>query len=107
MPRKCRVVTTTQQGRGGPTVEANRERMLDILDLACGEKPDLVCLPETFLCTHVNVDKAAVAEPLDGPTLAACAKRAKDHATHVVCPLLTKREGKIFGSCPQLCAAAK
>ncbi|MCW8129418.1 MAG: carbon-nitrogen hydrolase family protein [Planctomycetota bacterium] len=98
MPRKAKIVTTTMQGRGGPTVEANRARMLERLDIACGEKPDLVCLPETFLQQHVGVKTEDVAEPLDGPTLTEAGMRASAHGTYVICPLLTKRDGRIFNS---------
>ncbi|MBI3828379.1 MAG: carbon-nitrogen hydrolase family protein [Planctomycetes bacterium] len=98
MPRKVKVVTTTMQGRGGPTVEANRARTLERLDIACGEKPDIVCLPETFLQQHVGVKAEDVAEPLDGPTLSEAAKRARAHRTYVICPLLTKRENRIYNS---------
>lgn len=98
MPRKVKVVTTTMQGRGGPTVDANRTRMMDRLDIALGEKPDLVCLPETFLQQGAGTTVPEVAEPLDGPTLSAAAKRAKAHRSYVICPLLTRREGHIYNS---------
>lgn len=98
MPRKVRVVTTTMQGRGGPTVEANRTRMLERLDIACGEKPDIVCLPETFLQASTGVKPPDVAETLDGPTLSEAGKRAKAHRTYVICPLLTRREDRLYNS---------
>ena len=46
MPSYANVVTTCLRGESGPTAEANRKRVLTLLDLACRDRPDLVCLPQ-------------------------------------------------------------
>jgi predicted amidohydrolase len=97
MSRKIRVVTTCQSGRG-PSIEQNRERVMNLLDLACGQRPDIVCLPEAFATAGVGGPIAEQAETVPGPTTDACAKRAREHRTYVVCPLVTARGGRCYNS---------
>ncbi len=98
MPRKVRVTTTCMAGVRLPTVDENRKYVLGLLDLACAQKPDIVCLPEAFATAGVSLPLAQKAEPVPGPTTDACAKRARQHRTYIVCPLITKREGNIYNS---------
>ena len=98
MPRKIRVSTVCMRGRLGPTVEKNREHVLELLDLACAENPDIVCLPENFATAGVSLPVEKKAEAVPGPTTDACAKRAREHRSYVVCPLTNKRDGRFFNS---------
>ncbi|MFO7900324.1 MAG: nitrilase-related carbon-nitrogen hydrolase, partial [Planctomycetota bacterium] len=91
MPRKTRVVTTCMGNVRKGSAEANRERALGILDAACKLGPDIVCLPENFVTVGLEVPLEEKAEPLPGPTTDACAKRAREHRTYVVCPLTNVR----------------
>ncbi|HUV95252.1 MAG TPA: nitrilase-related carbon-nitrogen hydrolase, partial [Anaerolineae bacterium] len=69
MSRKVRVATVAQSGSGGPTVEENRERMGELIEQAAAEKPDIICLPETFLELNVEfLELAEVAETVPGTT---------------------------------------
>lgn len=98
MPRKVKVVTTCMGGVRKKTVDENREHMLGILDLACAQKPDIVCLPENFATVGSDEALAQKAEPIPGPTTDACAKRAREHRTYIVCPLTNERSGKFHNS---------
>ncbi len=98
MPRKIRVVTTCMGGVRKQSVDENREHMLGVLDLACSERPDIVCLPENFASVGSPLPLADKAEPLPGPTTDACAKRAREHLTYVVCPVTNARDGKFYNS---------
>jgi predicted amidohydrolase len=66
---------------------------MGLLDLALSVQPDLVCLPETFTTAGTGGDAPELAEPVPGPTTDACARRAKEHRSYVVCPIRTNRDG--------------
>lgn len=92
MPRKVRIATVAQLNEGGPTVEDNRERMRGLIEQAAAEKPDIICLPETFLELNVEFDQLSqVAEPVPGPTTDMAAAYAEQHNCYVICPLTTVR----------------
>lgn len=98
MPRKVKVVTTCMNGNLGPTAKDNLDRMLEVLDFACVLRPDIVCLPENFVTAGTELRLEEKAESVPGPTTDACSKRARKHRTHIICPLLTKRDGNIYNS---------
>jgi len=93
MPRKVRVATVALAGKRGGSVEANRELTMALLDRACAERPDLVCLPECFPTVGVEGEPMELAETVPGPTTDAAAKRAREHRAYIICPL-KRREGK-------------
>jgi len=88
MSRKVRVATVAQLGIGGPTVEDNRERMGELIEQAAAERPDIICLPETFLKLNVQfLELAEVAETVPGPTTDLVGALARKHACYIICPL--------------------
>ncbi len=96
---KARIATVCQAGRFYSLVEKNREYVMGLLDLALRQKPDLVCLPEAF--TSASVDSTScwdVAESVYGPTINAAAERAKAGKCYIICPVLTKRNSKVWNS---------
>ncbi len=94
---RVRIATVCQNGQFFPTVEQNRDHVLRLLNLALAQKPDLVCLPET--CTTVSMkDTEDVAEPVPGPTTDLIAKRARKHNSYVICPIKTRRAGRLWNS---------
>jgi predicted amidohydrolase len=112
MPRKVRIATVAQLNEGGPTVDDNRERMRGLIEQAAAEKPDIICLPETFLELNVEFDELSqVAELVPGPTTDMAATYAEQHNCYIICPLTTvhgerymnesvliNRDGAIAGS---------
>ncbi len=98
MPRKARVATTCLGTRRPRSVEHAREYGLELLDLACTTDPDIVCLPENFSTFSVVAPLSEKAEPVPGPTIDACARRAREHRTYVVCPLTNRRGGCYYNS---------
>ncbi|MBN1670781.1 MAG: carbon-nitrogen hydrolase family protein [Kiritimatiellae bacterium] len=95
----ARIVTTCQNGRGGPTVNDTRNAMLRLFDRALLHKPDLVCFPEAFLGVGLKKPPAGgLAEPVPGPTTDAFARKAKERRCHVICPIRTKRDGQEWNS---------
>lgn len=96
MPRKVWVSTTAFIG-GGPTIADNIARARWLLELACAERPDIVCLSETFAYLSVAYSSAAeVAEPVPGPITDMAAEIARRYSTYIICPLLELRGGKVY-----------
>jgi len=94
MPRKVRVATVSMMYRGGPTAEDNRARIRELLDQAGGERPDIICLPETFLSQGVPFTSLAqIAEPIPGPTIDMVAEYARGHTCYIICPLIGVHDG--------------
>jgi len=98
MPRKIRVVTTRMGNVRKHSADQSREYMMGVLDLACWQEPDIVCLPENFATVGLSGALATKAEPLPGPTTDACARRAREHRTYIVCPLTNVRDGRFYNS---------
>ena len=96
-PTRARIATICQPHRFCHTVEENRELVLGLLDRALSFRPDLVCLPETFVTIGVP-SETSHAETVPGPTIDAVAARARAHRCYVVCPLFTRRDGVIYNS---------
>jgi len=96
---KTRIATVCQAGQFHNSVEENRKHVLRLMDLALRSKPDLICLPEAFTTVSVQGKEAwDLAEPIPGPTTEAFAERAKANECYVICPINTRREGKVWNS---------
>lgn len=99
MSSRARIITTCQAGRFRQSVEANREHILSMLELALKQQPDLVCLPETCTTGGVRFQSLAeVAEPVSGPMIDAVARLARKHQSYIICPIFTQREGAYWNS---------
>ena len=100
MNTRVRVATICQAQRISRSVAENRAHVLSLLDLALKQNPDVVCLPETFATAGVPGSAADLAETVPGPTIDACAERARRARCYVVCPLLTRRgdDDRVYNS---------
>jgi len=95
--RKIWVSTTAFHGNGGPTVPDNIEKAAALIDRAATDRPDIVCLPETFACMGVPYERAQeIAQPVPGPITDMACDRARAHSTNIICPLLERRERGIY-----------
>ncbi|CAN5753266.1 hypothetical protein BH10CHL1_BH10CHL1_34820 [soil metagenome] len=97
MPRKIKVATISMPPRQN-TVEDNWQRALALLDAACAQAPDLVCLPESML--HVGTRRAdwpSGVQTLPGAFIDELTARAKAHNTYIVGSLYTQ-DGGCFGN---------
>lgn len=95
---RARIATVCQARRLYPSVQENRDAVLGLLDLALRQKPDLVCLPETFTTAGAGPSEVEDAEPVPGPTTDAVAARARAAGCYVICPIKTQREGRRLNS---------
>jgi predicted amidohydrolase len=99
MGTRARIATVCMGRHFYPSIEQNRAYVLDLLDLALTQNPDLVCLPETFPTVTVQADSIdELAEPVPGPTVDAVARRARKAGCYVICPLKTVRQGVYLNS---------
>ena len=97
MPRKIWLSTIAFLKSGSPaSIEANVERAERLLEQGCAVRPDIVCLPETFAYVGLTLRAEDKAEPVPGPITDMAARMARRYETYLICPLLQKREGKVY-----------
>lgn len=69
-------------------IATNVAEACELIDLAALDKPDLIALPECFNALGITVrPHTSLAEPIDGFTVDALRKKAKQHGCHIVCPI--------------------
>ena len=102
MARYVKVATVSLGGIGGPHegyAARMRERAAELLKRAALERPDIVCLPETFTGLGLPQDEwLKTAEPVPGPTTEAMARIAKRHRMFVACPILRREGDRVYNS---------
>src|SRR5947209_18512820 len=96
MARNVRVASISFGGGGG-SIEGRFERAraaaVDRLQRAALDRPDIVCLPETFTGLGCGTAEWAVtAEEVPGPTTEAVGAVAREHRMYVLCPMV-RRDG--------------
>lgn len=102
--RNIRVSTISFSGAGGTgsteeKIKRNREAGLELLENAALNKPDIVCLPETFTGLGLELKEwVRSAETVPGPTTEAVAKIAEKHGMYVVCPIVEMSGDKTYNS---------
>ncbi len=86
-------------------VETMEKRINDIfkrMESILAFQPDIICLPETFNTSWVREKKslAEIAEDEDvpGPVTKKVAEFAKKHNCYIVCPIITKKDGRYYNS---------
>lgn len=88
MPRKALVATACVGHIGGrPTIAANHELAVELLDQMGGLGADLACLPEEFTLLGLPREireSEEIWEPIPGPTSDLYAEKARQHGMYVV-----------------------
>ena len=99
MSRIVCVATTAYHHWGGPTVQDNIDKAARMIDWAALDRPDIVCLPETFGCVGFSYETATdAAEPVPGPTTEMAMAKVQEHNTNVICPLVEARGDVVYNS---------
>ncbi|MBS7648080.1 MAG: carbon-nitrogen hydrolase family protein [Candidatus Bathyarchaeia archaeon] len=98
MGKMARIATICQAGNFHKTIEGNLRHIMGLLDMTLQHQPDLVCLPEAFATASVDKPLEEVAEEIPGPIIENIARKAREYSSYIICPLYTKREGKIWNS---------
>lgn len=93
MARWVWVASISLSGQGSK--ERNLEEAMRLLEQAAWDKPDLVCLPETFAGLGLDSEKwLATAEQMDGETVTRLSDYAKQNRCWVVCPMVLRDGNK-------------
>jgi len=87
--RKCRVASAYADLPGGK--ENNLQAILNVIDKAAADKPDIICLGETVLSAGIPFLEAAVT--IDGPEIMALGKKAKQYNMYIVVGLNLSEDG--------------
>ena len=65
-------------------------------------EPDIICLPETFQISWVNeiktLEEIAEDENIPGPVTSMVAEIARRQNCYIVCPVVTKKDGRYYNS---------
>jgi predicted amidohydrolase len=101
--RTVRVATARFGSEGGLTLEQQRQRIADTLDLAGAQHPDIVLLPE--YSTVIGVPEAgyvsryhAAEEVPGGAVCSILAAKAAAHSMHVIAGILERRDGYLYNT---------
>lgn len=103
LPREITVVGIDLVGLWpDKTMDARIKKMLARMEEISGLQPDVVCLPELFssmwITERKNIADIAEDEKVPGPVTSIVAEFAKKHSCYVVCPILTKKDGRYYNS---------
>ena len=95
---EVRIAGISCDGTGG--VDVSCRRALGLIDEACGQPLDIICLPELFAWMELETsDKAKVAEPIDGPFATAMSQAAARHKVHLLAPLVEQADdGHVYNT---------
>ena len=87
------------------TVEQRVKDILRRMESVYPLEPDIICLPETFNTSWVReaekkmkLEDYAEDENIQGPITKIIAGEARKHNCYIVCPIITKNEGKYYNS---------
>jgi len=84
------------------TIEKRINDILHRMENVYVFNPDIICLPETFQTSWVREERTleeyAEDEIIPGPVTSIIAEEAKKQNCYIVCPLVTKNDGRYFNS---------
>lgn len=101
LPREVWIASVDLRGlHPESTVEKRVRGILQRMEKAVACRPDILCLPETFSTSWVEEVKTPAdwAEEVPGPLVTRIASFAKSHDCWVICPTLTRKEGRCYNS---------
>ncbi|MEM3590813.1 MAG: carbon-nitrogen hydrolase family protein [Candidatus Bathyarchaeia archaeon] len=98
MGKRARIATICQANNFYSTIKGNLKHVMNLLEIALKNQADLVCLPEAFASASVNKPIKEIAEHPPGLITESVSKKAREYGSYVICPLYTKRDGKIWNS---------
>lgn len=101
MARKVKIssVSISGVGQGDNHKQRAIENMLHWLDLASKDRPDIICLPETYTGLGCGGPKwFETREPIPGPSFDAVSTWAGKHKTYVILPMVRIKGRRSFNS---------
>lgn len=99
LPREVWLATVSQEGLSAETPAIMAQTILSILEKSLVYRPDAICLPEVFLTTNVR-QRLPVNERVDlsEKLLDKFLHFARTNHCYLVCPMLTRENGKIYNA---------
>jgi beta-ureidopropionase len=84
------------------TIEKRIKDVLERMESLYAFEPDIICLPETFQISWVDeiktLEEIAEDETIPGPVTSRIAEVAKKQNCYIICPVVTKKEGRFYNS---------
>ena len=84
------------------SIENRIKNIFGRMEKAAAYQPDIICLPETFNTSYVSEEKSyaeiAEDETIGGPVIRRVGEFALKNNSYVICPIITKNEGRFYNS---------
>lgn len=84
------------------SIENRINQVFSRMEKTTGFQPDIICLPETFNTSYVSEERsyAEIAEDeiTGGPVIRRVGDFAASNQCYVICPVITKKEGRYYNS---------
>jgi beta-ureidopropionase len=103
LPREVWVASISLKGLWPEkTIEKRINDVFNRMESLYAFEPDIICLPETFQISWVNekktLEEIAEDETTPGPVTSRLAEISKKQNCYIVCPIVTKKDGKYYNS---------
>src|SRR5450759_1255066 len=103
LPREVWVASISLKGLWQEkTIEKRIKDVLERMESLYAFEPDIICLPETFQISWVDeiktLEEIAEDETIPGPITSRIAEVARKQNCYIVCPVVTKKEGRFYNS---------
>jgi predicted amidohydrolase len=103
LPREVCVASLSLKGLWPEkTIEKRIKDILERMESVYPFEPDIICLPETFQISWVDemktLGETAEDESIPGPVTSVMTEIARRQNCYIVCPVITKNEGRFYNS---------
>ncbi|MGD1893312.1 MAG: carbon-nitrogen hydrolase family protein [Cyclobacteriaceae bacterium] len=100
LPREVWIATLTQDGIEGNSLQEIIDRAIAKMEFVLPQQPDIICLPETFQTAKYRgkLSVTEVARQWEGPLTEAMSNFAKQHSCHLIAPIHTLDNGKVYNA---------
>ena len=99
MSRKVRISALTDINREkGRDVKANLDWTCMMIDKLAVEKPDIICLTETFDTRETPLDHPHMAQTPEGETVSRMKEKAIQYNCYIICAYIEQRDKGIFNT---------
>jgi len=100
LPREVWIATVSQAGLEAADPDGMVQKVLGAAESLASQKPDIVCLPETFAFWNVPAPGSIreTAESPPGRITRPFARFAREHGCYVVCPTYTRQGDRCYNA---------
>ncbi|TWU32050.1 carbon-nitrogen hydrolase family protein [Novipirellula artificiosorum] len=101
LPREVWIASVSQDNLEAKDSPSMIRKVLGRMEEVASFEPDIVCLPETFATANLTGAKPPLEERAEEPIgdlSRPFAEFASEHNCYVVCPIITKQDGRFYNS---------